>query len=262
MAMTHEEQRLWLIRELQKDEPQFIRYKIPADEQGQKDYLRAMMNVWQAKPLTEEFLRVQDAYLTEETRRKGIVRVEDLEPVGADPRLFLWQGDMTRLAADAVVNPANSSLEGCFRMLHGCLDNILHSAAGIQLRLRCNQLMQAQGHPEPTGQAKITPAYNLPSDYVIHTVGPIVQGRLTKHHEEQLASCYRSCLEIAEENDIKSIAFCCISTGVFMFPNQRAAEIAVATVRDWLQDHDGTRKVVFNVFKDIDLEIYDKLLNQ
>ena len=260
--MTHEESRKWLIARLLAENPEYRRYQIPESEQEQKDLLRALMNVRMPDPTDDEFLRVQDEYLWEETVKKGIVELSELKPCSTDKRIYLWQGDMSRLRIEAVVDPCNGQLLGCFRPLHNCLDNILHSAAGIQLRLRCNQLMQAQGHPEPTGQAKITPAYNLPCDYVIHTVGPIVQGGLTKHHEEQLASCYRSCLEIAEENDIKSIAFCCISTGVFMFPNQRAAEIAVQAVRDWLQDHDGTWKVVFNVFKDIDLEIYDKLLNQ
>jgi O-acetyl-ADP-ribose deacetylase (regulator of RNase III) len=122
--------------------------------------------------------------------------------------------------------------------------------------------MTAQGHEEETGKAKITPSYNLPCKYVVHTVGPIVQGRLTKEHERLLASCYRSCLELAGQSGAESIAFCCISTGVFMFPNDRAAEIAVETVKDCLKENDTIKKVVFNVFKDIDLEIYDKLLNE
>ena len=260
--MTHEENRKWLLTRLLAEKPEYRRYQVPENEQEQKDLLRALMNVRMPDPIDDEFLRVQDEYLWEETVKKGIVELSDLKPCSTDKRIYLWQGDMSRLHIEAVVDPCNDQLLGCFRPLHNCLDNILHSAAGIQLRLRCNQLMEAQGHSEPTGQAKITPAYNLPCDYVIHTVGPIVEGRLTKHHEEQLASCYRSCLKIAEENDIKSIAFCCISTGVFMFPKQRAAEIAVSTVKDYLKEHGGIEKVVFNVFKDMDLEIYDKLLNQ
>ena len=158
------------------------------------------------------------------------------------------------------MNAANSQMCGCFRPLHNCVDNIIHSKAGIELRLCCNDLMQVQGHEEPTGQAKITPAFNLPCKYVVHTVGPIVQGRLQKKHEELLASCYRSCLELAEEHEVKSIAFCCISTGVFMFPNQRAAEIAVETVRNYYKETGSQMKVVFNVFKDKDSSIYRKLL--
>ena len=192
----------------------------------------------------------------------GITEVDDLSPTRVSDRIYLWQGDITTLRADAIVNAANSGLCGCFIPLHSCIDNIIGSKAGIGLRNYLGNIMDKQGHPEPTGQAKITPGFNLPCKYIIHTVGPIVEGRLTKHHEEQLASCYRSCLKIAEENGIKSIAFCCISTGVFMFPNQRAAEIAVETVRDYLKDHDGIEKVVFNVFKDMDLEIYERLLNQ
>ena len=170
------------------------------------------------------------------------------------------QGDITTVSVDAIVNAANSQMCGCFRPMHNCVDNIIHSKAGIELRLRCNDIMQAQGHEEPTGQAKITPAYNLPCDYVIHTVGPIVQGRLTRKEEELLRSCYRSCLELAEEKGIESIAFCCISTGVFCFPNDRAAEIAVETVKDYKLQTGSDIKVVFNVFKEGDERIYRRLL--
>lgn len=258
--MTHEEQRVWLINELKKDDTQYEKYPIPNDEQGQKDLLRALMNVWVPKEIPDEFIKIQDEYLKEESRREGITDIDNLDPIKKDSRIYLWQGDMTTLKVGAIVNPANSALLGCFRPLHNCADNIIHSKAGISLRYRCNCIMQEQGHEEPTGQAKITPAYNLPCEYVIHTVGPIVQGMLTKRHEELLASCYKSCLDIAEENNIKSIAFCCISTGVFMFPNQRAAEIAVETVKNWLDTKNSQMKVVFNVFKDVDLEIYNRLL--
>ena len=259
--MNHTEQRIWLIKELQKDPSQLSNYPIPADEQGQKDLLRGLMNIWMPKELSDEFLKIQDEYLTEENRRIGITDIEDLQPIAGNNRLYLWQGDMTTLKVSAIVNPANEALLGCFRILHSCADNVIHSKAGLGLRYKCNCIMEKQGHPEPTGQAKITPAYNLPCDYVIHTVGPIVQGPLTKKHEELLASCYKSCLDIAEENGVKSIALCCISTGVFMFPNQRAAEIAVETVKNWLDETGSEMKIVFNVFKDLDFEIYAKLLN-
>ncbi len=259
--MNHTEQRIWLIKELQKDPSQLSNYPIPADEQGQKDLLRGLMNIWMPKELSDEFLKIQDEYLTEENRRIGITDIEDLQPIAGNNRLYLWQGDMTTLKVSAIVNPANEALLGCFRILHSCADNVIHSKAGLGLRYKCNCIMEKQGHPEPTGQAKITPAYNLPCDYVIHTVGPIVQGPLTKKHEHLLASCYKSCLDIAEENGVKSIALCCISTGVFMFPNQRAAEIAVETVKNWLDETGSEMKIVFNVFKDIDFEIYEKLLN-
>ena len=151
-------------------------------------------------------------------------------------------------------------MTGCYRALHNCVDNIIHSKAGIQLRLKCNEIMEKQGYEEPTGQAKITPAYNLPCEYVLHTVGPIVQGELNQEHCDLLKSCYRSCLELAETSGLHSIAFCCISTGVFMFPNEKAAEIAVATVREFLDSHSGIEKVIYNVFKEADYDIYRKLL--
>ena len=258
--MTHEEQRVWLIREMQKNNSQLSGYRIPDDEQEQKDLLRALMNIWMPEPLSDEFLAIQDEYLTEENRRAGITDIMELTPLKQDERLYLWQGDMTTLKVDAIVNPANSALLGCFRILHNCADNLIHSKAGLSLRYRCNEIMRAQGHDEPAGQAKITPGYNLPCKYVLHTVGPIVDGPLTKEHERLLASCYTSCLNLAEENHLKSIAFCCISTGVFMFPNHRAAEIAVNTVNDWLNRTKSDIKVVFNVYKDIDLEIYREIL--
>ena len=256
--MTHEEQRIWLIRELQKEETELSHYSIPKDEQGQKDLLRGLMNIWVPKPLSEEFLRIQDEYLTEENKLKGIKNLADLAPLAIDNRLYLWQGDMTTLKVDGVVNPANSQLLGCWRILHNCLDNLLHSGAGLALRQRCFEIMQAQGHEEPTGKAKITPAYNLPCDYVIHTVGPIVQGRLTEEHSRLLESSYKSCLDIAVQNNVQSVAFCCISTGVFGFPQDKAAQIAVRTVREFRKSHDI--QVIFNVFKEDDHEIYKRLL--
>ena len=258
--MNHTEQRLWLIKELQKDSYEFANYKVPSDAQGQKDLLRALMNTWTPSELDEEFLKIQDEYLTEENRLSQIISPDDLQTVDGDRRIYLWQGDITCLKCGAIVNAANSQMLGCFRPLHNCIDNIIHSKAGLSLRFKCNCIMRAQGHEEPTGKAKITPAYNLTCKYVIHTVGPIVQGSLTKRHEDLLASCYRSCLDIAEENNVESIALCCISTGVFMFPNQRAAEIAVDTVKAWLAETGSQMKVVFNVYKDLDLEIYSELL--
>ena len=258
--MTHEEQRIWLIRQLLAEEPQYRNYQIPEDGQEQKNLLRALMNVRLPKPISEDILKVQDKYLAEENRRAGITDIQDLAPCVIDDRIYLWQGDITTLKADAIVNAANSGMTGCYQPLHGCIDNIIGSKAGIRLRLKCNCIMQAQGHEEPIGQAKITPGYNLPCRYILHTVGPVVQGRLTKEHERLLASCYRSCLDLAEQNGLESVAFCCISTGVFMFPQQRAAEIAVETVRSWLEETGSRIKIVFNVFKDQDLEIYREIL--
>ena len=260
--MTHGEQRLWLIQKLLSERKDADGVQIPKDEQGQKDLLRGLMNIRMPDPIDDEFLKIQDEYLTEENLAEGVVKIEDLTPVKADNRLYIWQGDMSRLAVDAVTLPANSGFTGCYQWLHSCLDNILGSKAGIELRLFTNDIITRQGYPEPTGQAKITPGFNLPSKYIIHTVGPIVQGRLTKENERMLASCYRSILELADQNDIKTLALCCISTGVFMFPNQRAAEIAVETVRKYLEETGSQIKVIFNVFKDIDLMLYRYYLGE
>ncbi|MCR4601319.1 MAG: protein-ADP-ribose hydrolase [Clostridia bacterium] len=259
--MQQEERRIWLIKKLLSERIEYRKQEIPEDEIGQKKLLRALMNVRAPRSVSDEFLQIQDEYLQAENAAEGYVNVADLKPAGSDERLYLWQGDITRLALDAIVNAANSGMTGCYQPLHGCIDNIIHSKAGIQLRLECNRIMEEQGHDEPTGQAKITPGYNLPCKYVLHTVGPIVSMGVTPELEKLLASSYRSCLELASENDVKSMAFCCISTGVFMFPNQRAAEIAVDTVRTWLDETGSDMKVVFNVFKNLDREIYYKILN-
>lgn len=259
--MKHEEQRKWLIQQLLDEDIHYRQYSIPADEQEQKDLLRSLMNVRMPKAISKEFLAIQDEYLTEENAQGTITDIADLTPTTQDERIYLWQGDITALKVDAIVNAANSQMCGCFRPMHNCVDNIIHSKAGIELRLRCNDIMRAQGHEEPTGKAKITPGYNLPCQYVLHTVGPIVEGRLQKKHEEQLASCYRSCLELAQQYGVQSIAFCCISTGVFMFPNKRAAEIAVQTVRQYYEETGSQMKVVFNVFKDEDLAIYNRIFS-
>ncbi len=231
---------------------------LPAEEAEQRRLLRSLFNIRLPGAVSEEFLRVQDKYLREETRRKGITELSALTP--REPGLYLWQGDITTLRCDAIVNAANSGMTGCYQPCHNCIDNCIHTYAGIQLRNACAALMEAQGFEEPTGQAKLTPAYNLPCKYVLHTVGPIVQGRLTERHEALLASCYRSCLAAAEENGCKSIAFCCISTGVFGFPQGRAAEIAVHTVRAYRANQHSEIEVIFNVFRDEDYGIYRALL--
>lgn len=258
--MTHEEQRRYLIRELLAESAQYQNIVIPEDTQGQKDLLRALMNVRPPMPIGQDFLTVQDEYLSVERDLEGVVDVHSLPSLRRDERLVLWQGDITTLNADAIVNAANSGMRGCFRALHSCIDNIVHSKSGIQLRLYCDEMMNQQGYEEPTGRAKITPAFNLPSRYVLHTVGPIIEGRVAQRDRELLASCYRSCLELAAENGLNSVAFCCISTGVFHFPNRDAAEIAVKTVADFLQAPSSIQQVVFNVYKDTDKRIYRELL--
>ena len=234
--------------------------KAGKDLAAQRELLRALMNVRSPHPLSEEFLRMQDALLSVERKVRGVVDTMTLPAVPSDARIVLWQGDITRLNANAIVNAANSALLGCFIPCHRCIDNAIHSAAGLQLRAACAALMERQGHPEPTGTAKITAGYNLPARHVLHTVGPIVHGTLTEEHRQLLASCYRSCLTLAVKNGLKSVAFCCISTGEFHFPNDAAAEIAVREVRAFLAENTSVERVVFNVFKDADLHIYERLL--
>ena len=256
--MTQSERRLYLITELKKENPQYAEIPVPSDMAQQKLLLRALFNVRMPKAASEEFLKIRNGYLRKETRLKGVTDISVLTPI--QPDIYLWQGDITTLKCDAIVNAANSQMLGCFCPNHGCIDNAIHTYAGVQLRLACAELMKKQGHEEPTGQAKITPAYNLPCRFIIHTVGPVVSGRLTDKDCELLRSCYRSCLKVADENSLKSIAFCCISTGEFHFPNERAAEIAIDTVKKYKAETQSEIKVIFNVFKDMDYKIYRELL--
>lgn len=258
--MTQNEKRKFLIKELLSEHPQYNSMEIPENEDEQKRLLRSLMNIRPPRPIHDEFLKIQDEYLSEEAAQKGVTDSALLPASSLESRLSLWRGDITTLKIDAIVNAANSALRGCFVPCHSCVDNIIHSVSGIQLRLACDQIMKEQGYDEPTGKAKITPAYNLPSKYVIHTVGPIVSGHLTDHHCRQLADCYKSCLDLAADSGVKSIAFCCISTGEFHFPQKKAAEIAVRTVMDVLRTDPPIEKVVFNVFKQEDYEIYRELL--
>lgn len=256
--MNQSERRQMLIRFLIEEQPGYSKIMIPQDSGEQKKLLRSLMNVRMASPVNDEFQRIQDEYLQEENRNRGIVELSSLTPMKKD--IYLWRGDITRLACGAIVNAANSGMTGCYQPCHNCIDNCIHTYAGIQLRNYCSDLMDQQGHEEPTGMAKITPAFNLPCEYVIHTVGPIVRGKLTPLHRQQLASCYRSCLELADQNRIHSIAFCCISTGIFMFPNKEAAEIAVQTVENYKVETGSKIEVIFNVFKELDEQIYRSLL--
>ena len=256
--MTQEERRVYLIKKLISEHPRYADIQISTDADEQKRLLRTLMNVRLAAPVDKEFLQIQDEYLQQANEEKGIVHIEDMTE--AEPDLYIWKGDITRLGVGAIVNAANSGMTGCYHPCHNCIDNCIHTFAGIELRNFCDDMMQEQGYEEPTGQAKLTPAYNLPCDYVIHTVGPIVRGKLTHRDEDLLKACYEACLKLADQNGIKSIAFCCVSTGVFCFPNQRAAEIAVQTVRDYKRQNDSDIKVIFNVFKDEDERIYNELL--
>ena len=258
--MNQSERRLFLIQSLLRERPSCQKQSIPTDSERQKILLRGLMNVRNPHPISPEFLETQDTYLWEETAQKGITDIRDLPPM--QPGLYLWQGDITTLKCDAIVNAANSGLTGCYIPNHRCIDNAIHTYAGVELRLACEAIITAQGHPEPTGRAKITPAFNLPCKYVLHTVGPIISSQVTDRDKALLASCYRSCLELAAMYDLESVAFCCISTGEFHFPNDLAAEIAVGTVKEFLKQQTSVKKVIFNVFKDLDRQIYRRLLGE
>ena len=252
-----------LLHRLLAEHPEFTGYSVPSSIEDRQYALRALLNVRRPVLADAETLALQDEELQAQLAEKGVVSLDEIAPCASDARLRVWQGDITRLKVDAIVNAANSALLGCFVPHHRCIDNAIHSAAGIQLRLACQQLMEEQGTPEPTGKAKITPGFNLPARFVIHTVGPIVRNHEPNRLQcEELASCYRECLALADLNGLQSIAFCCISTGEFGFPNEPAARIAVQTVKEYLDNTPQTnlRTVIFNVFKDYDYDIYQALL--
>ncbi len=247
----------WLLSDMPQYQKQAESFSI--DEQGQWRLFRSLVNVREPKPVSNEFIEWQDAFLQNEIRQKGITDLTDLIPV--KDNIYLWQGDITTLRVDAIVNAANNQMLGCFIPGHSCIDNAIHTYAGVQLRMECAEIMKNQGGLEPTGSAKITKAYNLPCRYVIHTVGPIISGRLMQKDCDLLASCYRACLDLAHKNRLNSIAFCCISTGEFHFPNEKAAEIAIGTVVEYFR-YNTNMSVVFNVFKEKDLQIYRSLLGE
>lgn len=260
--MNKDDKLNYLINELLKEEVRYKEVEIPQDYDNKVELLRSLMNIREPKILSKEFLEIQDEFLQEQVKKKGIVKLEHITCIPNNNKISIYQGDITRLQVDAIVNAANSKLLGCFVPCHGCIDNIIHFCSGLQLREECNQIMKKQGHKEETGKAKITSAYNLPSNYIIHTVGPIVYDNLTTKLENDLESCYKYILKCAVENNIRSLAFCCISTGEFKFPNKRAAEIAISTVREFLKlNEDKFDRIIFNVFKDIDDKIYRELLS-
>lgn len=256
--MTQSERLDFLIHYLIKERKEYENIRVPDSHSEKQRLLRSLMNVRPPFPVSAEFLSVQDAYLSERLAERGVTKFQDLTPL--QPGQYLWRGDITTLAADAIVNAANSQMLGCFVPCHGCIDNAIHTYAGVQLRLECSELMKQQGHEEESGRAKITKAYNLPCRYVLHTVGPIIHGCLTGKDKELLVSCYHSCLELAEQNGLRNIAFCCISTGEFRFPNDKAARIAVETVKQYKEQTHSKIEVIFNVFKELDYNIYRELL--
>lgn len=256
--MNQNERRKYLISGLIEENSRFRKLKIPENPQEQKMLLRSLLNVRPAGDIDSRVLKVQDEYLQAELKASEITDFRDLKP--ACEGIYLWRGDITRLRCDAIVNAANSGMTGCYIPCHSCIDNCIHTYAGMQLRQECSEIMEASGGYEPAGGARITSGYNLPCDYIIHTVGPAVDDKVTDEDRKLLASCYRSCLALADENGIKSIAFCCISTGVFRFPAGEAAGIAVKTVRNYRKETGSSIEVVFNVFKESDEKIYKRLL--
>ena len=263
--MNQNERLEYLVKKFREDSGRYKEMEIPESEEEKRNLLRSFMNIRLPKKMDEETIEVQNDYLKERAEEKGIVRLNDIPEISEG--LSIWQGDITRLAVDAIVNAANSQMLGCFVPMHTCIDNCIHTYAGIQLREECNRQMNqlriryGRDYEQPTAVPMLTDAFNLPAKKVVHIVGPIVQGRLTSGLEKDLADCYRNTLDLCQENDLKSVAFCCISTGVFHFPNKRAAEIAVTTVKEWMLKYPGVmERVIFNVFKDEDLQIYKELL--
>ena len=265
---TQEERLDWLLHEFKEDSGTYRDLEVGDDYEEKRMALRSLMNIRMPGKMADDVVRVQDEFLSEEAREKGIVDVAEIPTAARQygsghlyaDKISVWQGDITTIHCGAIVNAANSQMLGCFWPCHGCIDNAIHTFAGVQLRLACAELMEQQGHEEETGKAKITPAFNLPCRYVLHTVGPIIQGWLTKKDRELLASCYRSCLELAEKNNLRNIAFCCISTGEFHFPNDKAAQIAIQTVKAYKAETHSQIEVIFNVFKETDFNIYRALL--
>ena len=262
---TQEERLNYLINFLKNENSQYKNMDIPESIEEKKVMLRSLMNVRPPKEISEGFLKVQDEYLTERAKQKGIVYLKDIKTI--KEKISVWQGDITRIACDAIVNAANSRMLGCFAPMHTCIDNCIHTFAGIQLRNECNKIMNefknkyVQDYEQPTSVPIITDGYNLPAKKVIHIVGPIVKDKLTKALEIDLKKCYKNVLEMCLENNLSSVAFCCISTGVFRFPNERAAEIAVETVTSWLKQHETKiDRIIFNVFKQEDKYCYERIL--
>lgn len=256
--MDQNQRRLYLIETLINENPEYQDLPIPKEIADQERLLRALFNTRKPQPVSQELLKLQDEYLQEIALQKGITDLKELTPV--KEHIYLWQGDITTLKVDGIVNAANSGMTGCYVPCHACIDNAIHTYSGVQLRIDCAEIMRKQGYAEPTGKVKITKGYNLPCQYILHTVGPIVGDTVTEQDCNLLYSCYQSCLEAAQQNGLASIAFCCISTGEFHFPNELAAQIAIDTVERFLEETHSALDIVFNVFKDIDYEIYAKRL--
>lgn len=253
------EKLLYLINYLAKENKINIG-ELPSNKIELKNLFRSLINIRPPNNISEDYLKIEDEFLQEELDKKLITNIENLKPIKNN--LYIWKGDITTLKIDAIVNAANSAMLGCFYPMHKCIDNAIHSAAGTRLRLFCRDIINQCGGYLETGDAKITPAFNLPCKCVLHTVGPIIKDKVSKKDEELLSLCYKSCLNLVAENNIESVAFCCISTDEFRFPNDLAVDIALFSVNDFLKENkERNIKIVFNIFKDIDYELYNKKLN-
>lgn len=265
----------YLLKEFKEDSLHYKDLETGDGYEEKRMAFRSLMNIRDPRPMSGDVVKIQDEFLTEETKEKGIVSLDMIPTVASQygsghilaDKISIWQGDITRIQADAIVNAANSQMLGCFVPCHRCIDNAIHSAAGIQLRAECSRYMDRRKmqygsrYEEPAGQAVLTKGYNLPAEYVIHTVGPIVGGVLSNRHRQDLRNCYENVLKCCVENGIRSVAFCCISTGEFHFLNAEAAKIAVKTVADFLNDNESAfDRIIFNVFKDMDRDLYEKAL--
>ena len=235
-----------------------------------KRIYRSLCNIRDAKPISEEYFKIENKYLQEELNKKDITDVADIQPAKEllkvtnlkyEDKICLWKGDITTLKIDAIVNAANSQGLGCFVPMHSCVDNIIGSNAGVSLRLECNKVMKEKNYFLPTGKAFITKGYNLPAKYVIHTVGPIIYEEVTEKEEQELINCYINSLKLAIQNGIKTIAFPCISTGKFRFPKTQACKLAIKAVEEFLDTHnDEIDKIVFNIYIEEDYEIYEQYI--
>jgi len=272
---TQEERLNYLIEVLKNENSQYKNFETPASIKDKKVMLRSLMNIRPPKETSAEILKIQDEYLTERAKEKCIVYLKDIKTIKENinsknpysQKISVWQGDITKLSCDAIVNAANSQMLGCFVPMHTCIDNCIHTFAGVQLRYECNKIMNefrkkyGGDYEQPTAIPIITDGYNLPAKKVIHVAGPIVTGTLTQTNIEDLKNCYKNILDMCLKNNLKSVAFCCISTGVFNFPNEKAAEIAVETVTSWLKRNENEiDRIIFNVFKQEDKTLYEKLL--
>ena len=263
---TLQQRRLdYLVEAFKNDSVEYKNLATPEGTEDKKRLLRSLMNIRMPKETDADVLAVQDEYLRERIRENGIVKISDIPVISGG--MSIWQGDITTLAADAIVNAANSQMLGCFVPMHACIDNCIHTFAGVQLRAECHRQMNllkaryGADYEQPTAVPMLTDAFNLPAKKIVHVVGPVVRDGLNAGLEKDLADCYTNTLELCAGNGLHSVAFCCISTGVFRFPNRRAAEIAVQTVEKWLKEHEsGIERVIFNVFKDEDKEYYEQLL--